>query len=136
MVLVLLLLIASLYGDKVDGRTPLHNSVFYEDEALTRSLIKEGADVNAENAAGLTPLHIAIKKRDLKMAQILLENGANIDAQDNRGNTVLILAIKKHNIKLVRFVVVNGADTARKRCRYRRPGQQGQHRADPGDQEA
>ena len=51
-ILMLFFVTVLLYGDKVDGRTPLHNSVYYEDEALTRSLIEQGADVNAENAAG------------------------------------------------------------------------------------
>ncbi len=108
--LIFFILSICAYADSVDGRSELHNLVYYEKYDDVIELLKKGADLEVINAAGLTPMHIAIKKRDLKMANILLDNGADINSQDNRGNTPLIVAVKKRNIKLVRFLILKGAD--------------------------
>jgi len=94
------------YADSVDGRTDLHNFVYYEKYEDVALILKKSTDVDVKNAAGLTPLHIAIKIRDLKMATMLLDGGADVNAKDNHGNTPL----KKKNMELVRFLVLRGAD--------------------------
>ncbi|MDD2789070.1 MAG: ankyrin repeat domain-containing protein [Sulfurimonas sp.] len=109
-ILLLALLFLSTSADEVDGRSELHNHVYYEHYEDVTKMLYNGTNTEVVTAAGLTPLHIAIKKSDLKMAMILVEAGADVNAQDNRQNTPLILATKKKNRELVRFLVMSGAD--------------------------
>ncbi|MDD5202913.1 MAG: ankyrin repeat domain-containing protein [Sulfurimonas sp.] len=108
--LILVFLFLGISADEVDGRSALHNLVYYEHYQDVAKMLKDGADTEVVTAAGLTPLHIAIKKSDLRMAKLLVEAGAHVNAQDNRDNTALILATKKKNKELVRFLVMSGAD--------------------------
>ncbi|DAB29532.1 MAG TPA: hypothetical protein CFH84_08940 [Sulfurimonas sp. UBA12504] len=108
--LVLVLLFLGVSADEVDGRSALHNHVYYEHYEAVAKMLQEEADTEVITAAGLTPLHIAIQKSDLRMAKLLVDAGANVNAQDNRDNTPLILATKKKNKELVRFLVMRGAD--------------------------
>ena len=47
-------------------------------------LIKEGADVNTQNAVGNTPLHYAIAYNMGSICEILIESGADETIKNNR----------------------------------------------------
>ncbi|KAI9437171.1 ankyrin repeat-containing domain protein, partial [Lactarius indigo] len=65
---------------------------------VVRTLIQNGADVNARNQGQSTPLHLFFDKRptlrtpDAKCLRVLLENGADVDAVDDEGRTPYQLA--------------------------------------------
>jgi ankyrin repeat protein len=75
----------------IHGRTILHTYPYYRRcEAETiKYILKNGADVNAQDNMGKTPLHMACKKGSVKYIRILIENGADVNAKDNNGNTPL-----------------------------------------------
>lgn len=71
-------------GAKVDERrsylrqTPLHLAR----DAYVESLIRAGADVNAQDEAGLTPLHYAVRDGQMVKVRLLLAAGADSSISD------------------------------------------------------
>ena len=73
--------------DEVNGSTPLHLTVFKEGSeivgsvAITRMLLRAGANVDAKDAYGETPLHDAVSARRCGCIAELLKAGANVNAR-------------------------------------------------------
>ena len=88
------------------GWTALMRAVERKDEALVRTLLSAGADVNAASRRpadlkpedfpslefGETPLMVAAAKGHLSLVQTLLAAGADVNAQGNNGMSALMLA--------------------------------------------
>lgn len=72
--------------------TPLHSAVARNDFDLCNLLIKNGADVNAQQTAGVTALHSAAHRGNLKLVKLLIENGALINNPTEDGKTALDFA--------------------------------------------
>lgn len=72
----------SINQTSCDLSTPLHFSVFSQNEETFRFLLSKGAKVNAKNKKGLTPLHIAVDKANEYFVISLLEAGANPNEKD------------------------------------------------------
>ncbi|GBN05336.1 Serine/threonine-protein phosphatase 6 regulatory ankyrin repeat subunit B [Araneus ventricosus] len=64
------------------GKTPLHLAVLNNTIEVVKVLIKNGAQVDAEDKSGFTPLCLAVKNNDKEVVEMLIENGANINAKD------------------------------------------------------
>jgi ankyrin repeat protein len=81
------------------------------DRDAVRSLLKQGADVNAAQGDGMTALHWAAMKNDVEMATMLLYAGANVKASSRLGAyTPLYLAAKNGNAAMVTALIDGGAD--------------------------
>lgn len=75
------------------GRTPLHLSVEYKQEEITKILVEHNADATLQDNNGNTPLHLAARNHDLKMTKMLLSyNKTIVNVQNNLGRTPLHLA--------------------------------------------
>ena len=62
-------------------------------DARVRTLLKQGADVNAAQGDGMTALHWAARNGDAELAQMLLYAGANVKATTRLGGyTPLLMA--------------------------------------------
>ena len=81
------LLVASLAA-AADG-VPLVDAAKASDTAQVRTLLKEGAAVNAALADGTTALHWASYRDNQEIADALLRAGANVDAANDLGATPL-----------------------------------------------
>lgn len=82
---------AAINARTVDGDTPLHWAVKYNDKgdpAFITALLEGGADIEARDQFGLTPLHWAAKSA---LLAALLDAGADPNARGNRGDTPLHL---------------------------------------------
>ena len=80
---------------------------------LIRFLLRNGADVNAENKETKTPLDYALGKRIYDIAAILIKWGANIEHRINN-TTWLHHSIKKKDFELARFLLEMGANSQAK----------------------
>ncbi|CAO2649967.1 Nn.00g012590.m01.CDS01 [Neocucurbitaria sp. VM-36] len=52
-------------------------------------LIREGADINAQDAFGETPLHYATERQHIDVVRVLLRAGADPEVKNKRGMTIL-----------------------------------------------
>jgi ankyrin repeat protein len=80
-----------------------------------RSLLKQGADVNAAQPDGMTALHWAADHGDVELAEMLLYAGANPNAMTRIGEyTPLHIASRDGTAAIVKLLLEKGADpTAR-----------------------
>ncbi len=90
--------------------TRLSQAIKDGDRQAARSLIKEGAGVNAPDPDGTTPLHWAVEANDLDTVQLLLHAGARAAARNRYGVTPLSLAAGNGNAAIVDLLLKAGAD--------------------------
>ncbi len=77
-----------------------------------KSLIAEGADVNARDQQGWTPLHYACRKNRKETVEFLLAEGADVNARDAQGWTPALAALYAWELAVTDLLVEKGADTA------------------------
>ncbi|GIT35179.1 MAG: hypothetical protein Ct9H300mP4_14980 [Gammaproteobacteria bacterium] len=81
------------------------------DIALTKQLLKEGAEVNEAQGDGMTALHWAAEKGNSKLVDILIYAGANPMAGTRIGQyKPLHLAAKKGNTDIINILLETGID--------------------------
>ena len=79
----------SNFGTK--GITPLHMAAYAPLGCvnIAKTLVMQGADVNAKTNKGITPLQLAVISRNERIAKLLITNGAEVNAKDVYGRTAL-----------------------------------------------
>ena len=75
-----------------------------------RTLLEEGAVVNAIGMLGYSPLTYAVDRRDASMAALLLEFGADPDFQLYKGRGSMHRAAAHNDIEIISALLQNGAD--------------------------
>jgi ankyrin repeat protein len=88
--------------------TPMNNSIIMGNKALTRRLIKKGADVNLADGEGMTPLLWASMRGYLELVAQLIEYGADVNHQDIEGWTSLHIVCFKGYVDLLDYVLMTG----------------------------
>lgn len=80
--------VADAYRDLFnDGSTPLMRAAIIGDKQAMRTLIREGAKVDAQDSFGTTALMIAMGRGDKEMTSLLISAGANPKLKDEIGFT-------------------------------------------------
>ena len=102
------------------GRAALHCSITVVDHdsvTVLRSLIKNGADVNALTNDKCSPLMMSSLSSSMNVVTILVENGANMDIQNQDGDTALHYAVcaTRNSSEVVHKLVTLGATHLRNR---------------------
>ena len=100
------------------GRTALHYSITVVDHdsvTVLRSLIKNGADVNALTNDKCSPLMMSSLSGSVNVVTILVENGANMDIQNQDGDTALHYAVcaTRNSSEVVHKLLTLGASHLR-----------------------
>jgi ankyrin repeat protein len=90
----------------------LHRSCLANDVETTRTLLKDGQDVNACTRYGLTCLHAAVSRMDPNMflVRLLVESGADVNCIGPNRETVLQHAAWFGNKEVLDYLVEQGAD--------------------------
>ena len=82
---------ASKNGQRV---MPLNSAVAGGHTEIARTLLEQGADVNARQAGDFTPLHGAAQNGQMEMVELLLAFGADKSAQSANGQTPRSIALE------------------------------------------
>jgi ankyrin len=105
---VILLVLARAAAGADDPR--IVDAMARQNREAVRSLVTQGADVNARAADGTTALHWAAHWDDLDTAAFLLKAGAKVDATDDHGVTALSLAAENASARMVDALLKAGAN--------------------------
>ena len=92
------------------GDAPVARALEERDHARLRTLLAEGADVNATAPDGTTALHWAAHWSDAEAARLLVRAGADVDAANRYGATPLWLAAERAAAGVVGVLLEAGAD--------------------------
>eukprot|EP01124_Arcella_intermedia_P015893 TRINITY_DN22446_c0_g4_i1.p1 TRINITY_DN22446_c0_g4~~TRINITY_DN22446_c0_g4_i1.p1 ORF type:complete len:546 (+),score=134.45 TRINITY_DN22446_c0_g4_i1:234-1640(+) len=102
----------SVQGRK-DKNSPLHLAVMCKDSTdMINSLLKNSANVNAQNLDGETPLVLAVanKNKEISKVQALLQAKADVELKSLTGETPLQLAVISGGEEMVNLLLDNKAN--------------------------
>ena len=99
--------------------TAMHISAFNGNLEILKELIKQGADINAENNAKQTILHLvaASKKPNIMLVKYLLENKEikqKLEAKVKNGCTAIHIAAFYGNLGILKELIIQGAESMQK----------------------
>ena len=80
------------------------------DKTAVQSLLRQKADVNAQQIDGTSALHWAVDANDAELVDVLLRAGAKPDAKNKAGATPLLLSTQNGNGAIVERLLTGGAD--------------------------
>lgn len=83
---------------------PLHSAVAKNDIGICELLLKNGADVDAQQMQGVTALHSAAHRGNLALVQLLVEKGADINMSTIEGKTALSIAEEDGHTAVANFL--------------------------------
>jgi ankyrin repeat protein len=90
---------------------PIADAAMRGDLEAVRTLLKQGAEVNAAQGDGMTALHWAAEQGNVDMAKILVFAGAEVDAETRLGaHTPLHVAAESGSGEVVKVLVDAGAN--------------------------
>ena len=110
---------ASVHIRNKNGQMPLHTASHHGLSSIVASLLKFGADVDAQDNDAMTPLHLVSllqpsnfdgDSQIITTAQLLLEHGASVHMRDNNGQTPLHTALHHGFSSIVALLLNFGAD--------------------------
>ena len=107
--LVLVLLAAGPVAANVDD-APIIEAARGQDAGAVRTLIADGADVNARQPDGATALHWAAYRDDHETAELLIAAGAEVNAANDLGATPLWLSADNGSARMVERLLDAGAN--------------------------
>jgi ankyrin repeat protein len=106
-------LVAALVG-AVPAESPVADAARSGDLETVRSLLRDGADVNAAQGDGMSALHWAAERGDAPMIEVLVRAGAEVQSATRIGEyTPLHLAARNGHPAAVQALIAAGADVMR-----------------------
>jgi len=100
-----------LNATEATGKAPLLLAAANDNVEVVRTLVKNGADVDAaDKAAGLRPLHQCAARGCVNVCEFLLSHGADMDARSLDGDTAMHLAARHNHYDTVALLLDFHAD--------------------------
>ncbi|MEO7156938.1 MAG: ankyrin repeat domain-containing protein, partial [Vicinamibacterales bacterium] len=94
------------------GTAPVADASMAKDREAVKTLLKNGADVNAAQGDGMTALHWAARNGDAELTQMLLFAGANVKATTRLGGyTPLMMAAEQGHATVIASLLSGGSDS-------------------------
>ena len=93
--------------------TALADAAKRADWTAVRTLLQQGADVDARQGDGSTALHWASYRNNREIADLLIRAGADVDAANDLGVTALWAACENGSSAMVETLLAAGADPNR-----------------------
>jgi ankyrin repeat protein len=118
---LLLALVFVAIGCQKKPTESLHRFAGEGDIEKVRSLITQGADVNAKDKDSITPLHYAAKKGHTDVAEFLVSKGAEVNIKSYTDSTPLYFAAAKGHKGVAVLLIAKGADVNAKNKQGRTP---------------
>ncbi len=84
---------------------PLIEAATQNDVATVKRLLKQGAEINAQDARGRTALLGAVEGNHLESAQALIEAGADVNVQDHKMDSPLLLAGAEGTLDILKLIL-------------------------------
>jgi len=99
---------ASPFSSSTDSEfnTDMHLTTDFQ---RMRSLLEDGADVEAENFHGQRPIHAAVIRERVELVELLIQHGANVNAADFHGYRPLHASTGRFKLDVVQLLVEHGA---------------------------
>jgi ankyrin repeat protein len=97
-------------GVSAQSTSPVADAAMKGDLATVRTLLAQGANVNAAQADGGTALHWAVYRGERELAEVLIRAGANVKAANRAGATPLWLATITGDPSILGALLEAGAD--------------------------
>ena len=102
---------AAGWGQTVkDGK--LHAAAAKDDATAIRSLLSQGAVIDAADSQGRTALLVATQGNKVQAAKALIDAGANVNGKDEIQNSPYLLAGAQGYLEILRMTLSHGADLA------------------------
>jgi ankyrin repeat protein len=95
------------------GDSPLTKAVKANDVQAVRTLVKSGANVNAQSGDGSSPLLWAANNGSVEIARLLIANKAVVDTANDYGVTPLLQASRVGDSAMVDLLLRSGANPAK-----------------------
>jgi ankyrin repeat protein len=80
------------------------------DISKVRTLLEQGAEINAKDPDGKTVLAWVSAKSHINIANLLIDKGANVNEGDNDNTTPLVIAVATGNIEMVKVLLSHDAN--------------------------
>lgn len=109
LLLVFILGLIPIQGLCMDYISPLMQASIEGNLEEVKSLIRNGADINAKDKYGDTALMGASREGNLEVVKFLVQKGANINVKNEDGNTALMEALGEGNLEVVQYLKSKGA---------------------------
>ena len=90
--------------------TSLHSAAAQDDAAAIRTLLSQGADIEARDAQGQTALLVATHGNRVAAARALIEAGANVNAKDAIKDSPYLYAGARGHLEILKLTLAHGAD--------------------------
>jgi len=78
-----------------------------------QTLLKQGADINAQDQQGRTALLVATRGNHIEVARVLIQNGADVNIQDNIQDNPYLYAAAAGYLEILQMTLAAGADLKR-----------------------
>lgn len=106
--LILMLSPVSAFGQTM--REELHRAAAGNDVAAIRTLLSQGADIEARDDRGRTALLVATHANRIDAAAALIEAGADVNAKDDINDSAYLYAGARGLIEILKLTLTHGAD--------------------------
>ncbi|GAA5666832.1 hypothetical protein Brsp07_05349 [Brucella sp. NBRC 14130] len=88
----------------------LHKAAAADDAAAVKTLLAEGAAIDARDASGATALLVATHGNKVNAARALIEAGADVNAKDSIEDSPYLYAGARGHLEILKLTLSHGAD--------------------------